>query len=296
MRIGSAGGATDSRSEAGGGGKLLRVLAVGAGGGPTEGGGGLGIPALGGIDGAFGAIVVGRGAGVGIRGAAGVGTAPGFFVISNKGFVPAGFGGVAAAAAARASDSAWARAARVVPLGNVSVNLRRCSSSSPAAGSSAGLGRAGIGGLPKAPVGNFGAGGIVGVRRGSGRGAVGTISEAGDCSGASVEGLARCDGTGGCGASGAGVGTRAEFNRRGASEPSSSSSLGGGGVGTFADIGGAAGGGCVGVLAGVGAAGGGGAGVGLLADVGAAGGGGVGLLADVGAATGAGAGVAAGGG
>lgn len=126
------------------------------------------------------------------------------------------------------------------------------------------------------PVGNLGAGGIVGECRGNGRGAVGTMSEAGDWSGASVGGLARCDGTGAAGASGAGVGPRAEFNRRGASEPSSSSS-GGGGVGTFADLGDAAGGGCVGLLAG-------------------AGGAGVGFFADVGAATGAGVDVAAGGG
>lgn len=178
MRIGSAGGTLDSRNE-GGGGKLLRVFAVGAGGGAIDGGGGLGTPVLGGIgaiDGALGAIVAGRGAGVGTRGIAGAGT--GFFVISKRGFVPGGVCG--AATALRASASACTRAAIVTPLGKVSVNLRRSSSSSVEdASSPSTLGR-GAGGLPRVPVGNLGAGGIVGECRGSGRGAVGTMSDAGD--------------------------------------------------------------------------------------------------------------------
>lgn len=126
-----------------------------------EGGGGLGIPALGGIDGALGAIVAGRGAGVGTRGTAGAGTVPGFFVISKRGLVPAGVCG--AVVAARASASACTRADIVTPLGNVSVNLRRRSSSSLFVPSSPPtLGRGATGGLPNVPVGNFGAGGIVG--------------------------------------------------------------------------------------------------------------------------------------
>ena len=164
----------DSRT--GGGGRLLFDFADGAGGDPTDGGGGclatfeLGV-------GAFGTNVAGRGAGVGARGTAGAGT--GLLVISKSGFVPAGGGGIPGLGrAAAASASACLSAANVMPLGNVSVNLRMAASSAAACASSAGaFGRAW--GLPKVPVGNFGAGGIVGDRRGTGRGAVGTISDCG---------------------------------------------------------------------------------------------------------------------
>lgn len=178
MRMGSAGGAIDSRT--GGGGRLLFDFADGAGGAPTDGGGGclarfeLGV-------GAFGTNVGGRGAGVGARGTAGAGT--GRLVISKSGFIPAGGGGIPGLGrAAAASASACLIAANVMPLGNVSVNLRIAASSSAACLSSAGAfgrGAAGAWGLPKVPVGSFGAGGIVGDRRGTGRGAVGTISDCG---------------------------------------------------------------------------------------------------------------------
>jgi len=95
------------------------------------------------------------------------------------------------ARAAAASASACIRAAIVVPLGNVSVSFRRGSSSSGTAASSAGTFGRGATGLPKVPVGNLGAGGIVGDLRAGGRGAVGTMSDGGVCSGASVGGLAR---------------------------------------------------------------------------------------------------------
>lgn len=182
MRIGSAGGAIDSF--VGGGGRLLLVFAEGAGGGGTDGRGVLERPALagGGIDGVLGAVVAGRGAGVGTRGTVGAATvgAPGFLVISKRGFVPAGGGGIAAfARAAAASASACIKAAIVVPLGNVSESFRRGSSSSEVDASSVGaLGR-GATGLPKAPVGSLGAGGIVGDLRAGGRGAVGTMSDGG---------------------------------------------------------------------------------------------------------------------
>jgi hypothetical protein len=66
-----------------------------------------------------------------------------------------------------------------MPLGNVSVNMRRASSSSAAAASSAGAFGREVASLPDVPVGNFGAGGIVGDLRGKGRGAVGTMSDGG---------------------------------------------------------------------------------------------------------------------
>lgn len=115
-------------------------------------------------------------------------------MISKSGLVPAGGGGIAALAfAAAASASACINAAIVMPLGKVSLSFFRASSSADEASSAAAGGRGADGatGLPKAPVGNLGAGGIVGDRRIAGRGAVGTMSDGGVCSGASVDGLAR---------------------------------------------------------------------------------------------------------
>jgi hypothetical protein len=179
--MGSAGGAIDSRiaGGGGGGGRLLFAFAEGAEGGPNEGGGGgLGMFPL--DKGDFGgAIDAGRGAGVGTRNAAGDGInpEPGFLVISKSGFVPAGGGGIDFERAAAASTSARTIAAIVMPLGNVSVRCRGASSSSvPGASSTGAFGR-GVVGLPKAPVGNFGAGGIVGDWRGTTRGALGTTSD-----------------------------------------------------------------------------------------------------------------------
>ncbi len=170
MRMGSAGGAIDSRTS-GGGGMLLFDRADGATGDPT-GGGGLAKFAFG--VGALGTNVAGRGAGVGTRGTAGAGT--GLLVISKSGFIPAGGGGITALGrAAAASASTCLRAASVMPLGNVSENLRWASSSSPA--SSAGVFGRGAAGLPKAPVGNFGAGGIVGDLRGGWRDGAGAMSD-----------------------------------------------------------------------------------------------------------------------
>jgi hypothetical protein len=169
----------DSRTT-GGGGRLLFVRPDGAGGDPIDGGGGLGTVEVG--TGALGAMVAGRGAGVGTRGTATAGNIPdpGFLVTSKSGFMPAGVCGIAGfGRAAAASASACLSAASVMPLGNVSVNLRRAASSSVSSGGAFGRGAANGEGLPKAPVGNLGAGGIVGDRRGMGRGAVGTTSDGG---------------------------------------------------------------------------------------------------------------------
>lgn len=169
MRMGSAGGAIESFNDGGGGGRLLFVFTEVGGGGIDGAAAGLGIWVFVGAAGGFGTTVAGRGGGALARGTTGDGNtddALDFFVISKSGFVPAGGGGIAAfVRVAAASASACTSADIVMPLGNVSVNIRRGSSSSGAVASATGgfgRGATGAAGLPRAPVGNLGAGGMVG--------------------------------------------------------------------------------------------------------------------------------------